>query len=89
MAHAWQEGILFRDIFPIFRDHILVEALVTHLVHRITSTQSKIDVVVGTYAFLPVLSNRLHHTRHRKTRCTLDHLACHGVTAAHELLTRC
>ncbi|KAJ3158439.1 adenine phosphoribosyltransferase [Geranomyces michiganensis] len=40
-------GILFQDIFPIFQDPTAVETLVTHIIHRITSTGLAPDVIVG------------------------------------------
>lgn len=37
-------------MFPVFQDPTAVEALITNIVHHITSTYSeKIDVVVGKY----------------------------------------
>jgi len=45
-------GINFVDIFPLLRDPIAFETLITHFVHHLTShtiprASSKIDVVVG------------------------------------------
>ncbi|KAK7061653.1 ribosomal S3Ae family-domain-containing protein [Favolaschia claudopus] len=64
-----QKGIVFLDIFPILRDPIAFETLITHLVHHITSStipkapKKKIDVVVGLDArgFLlgPIIAMRL------------------------------
>ncbi|KAJ3149957.1 adenine phosphoribosyltransferase [Geranomyces variabilis] len=58
-----KQGILFQDIFPIFQDPTAVETLVTHIVHRITSTGLQPDVIVGLDArgFLlgPWIANRL------------------------------
>jgi len=50
-----RKGIVFLDIFPILRDHLAFETLITHFVHHITavtipslnSASKKIDVVVG------------------------------------------
>ncbi|EJT97631.1 PRTase-like protein, partial [Dacryopinax primogenitus] len=63
-------GIVFLDIFPIFRSPLALETLFTHLMHHITTVTlpqnkiSKIDVVVGLDArgFLlgPPLALRLH-----------------------------
>ncbi|KAF8842276.1 adenine phosphoribosyltransferase [Paxillus ammoniavirescens] len=62
-------GIVFLDIFPIFRDPIAFETLITHFVHHITShtipksVRKKVDVVVGLDArgFLigPIIALRL------------------------------
>lgn len=41
------EGIVFQDIFPLFRDPRAVQQLVSHLVSHMASTHSKIDVIVG------------------------------------------
>ncbi|CAG8498455.1 10677_t:CDS:2 [Paraglomus occultum] len=60
-----KEGIIFRDIFPIFRDPSAVEALLTHIAHHVQSTTNeKIDVVLGLdargFLFGPLLALRLH-----------------------------
>ncbi|CAE6419496.1 unnamed protein product [Rhizoctonia solani] len=64
-----KRGITFLDLFPILRDPVAFETLITHLVHHITSqtipkTESKkIDTVVGLDArgFLlgPIVALRL------------------------------
>jgi len=64
-----KKGINFLDIFPLFRDPIAFETLITHFVHHITSQtipkslQKKVDVVVGLDArgFLigPIIALRL------------------------------
>ncbi|TFK55772.1 adenine phosphoribosyltransferase [Heliocybe sulcata] len=64
-----KKGIVFLDIFPILRDPVAFETLITHLVHHITShtipnsPSKKIDVVVGLDArgFLlgPIIALRL------------------------------
>ncbi|KAE9410390.1 adenine phosphoribosyltransferase [Gymnopus androsaceus JB14] len=64
-----KKGIVFLDIFPILRDPIAFETLITHLLHHLTSQtipnipSKKIDVVVGLDArgFLlgPILALRL------------------------------
>ncbi|KAK0468301.1 adenine phosphoribosyltransferase [Desarmillaria tabescens] len=64
-----KKGIVFLDIFPILRDPLAFETLITHLIHHITSTTlpksptGKIDVVVGLDArgFLlgPIIALRL------------------------------
>ncbi|KAK0206493.1 adenine phosphoribosyltransferase [Desarmillaria ectypa] len=64
-----KKGVVFLDIFPILRDPLAFETLITHLVHHITSTTisqsptGKIDVVVGLDArgFLlgPIIALRL------------------------------
>lgn len=63
------QGIVFLDIFPLLRDPVAFETLITHFVHHITSqtiTRSstrKIDVIVGLDArgFLlgPIIALRL------------------------------
>ncbi|KAJ2800048.1 adenine phosphoribosyltransferase [Coemansia guatemalensis] len=57
------KGIVFRDIFPIFREPAAVECLVSHFVERIQATGQQIDVVVGLDArgFLlgPLIALRL------------------------------
>lgn len=66
------QGIVFLDIFPILRDPVAFEVLITHLVHHITSSTTvapvssgakKVDVVVGLDArgFLlgPIIAQRL------------------------------
>ena len=60
---------MFLDIFPILRDPVAFETLITHLIHHITSQtipkspNKKIDVVVGLDArgFLlgPIIALRL------------------------------
>ncbi|OCH93595.1 adenine phosphoribosyltransferase [Obba rivulosa] len=64
-----KKGIVFLDIFPILRDPVAFETLITHFVHHITSDviprthSKKIDVVVGLDArgFLlgPIIAMRL------------------------------
>ncbi|KAF8231841.1 adenine phosphoribosyltransferase [Tricholoma matsutake] len=64
-----QKGIVFLDIFPILRNPIAFETLLTHLLHHLTShtiassPSGKIDVVVGLDArgFLlgPIIALRL------------------------------
>jgi len=64
-----QKGITFLDIFPILRNPIAFETLITHFLHHITSHTAarspsrKIDVVVGLDArgFLlgPIIALRL------------------------------
>ncbi|KIJ56727.1 hypothetical protein M422DRAFT_773498 [Sphaerobolus stellatus SS14] len=63
-----KKGITFLDIFPILRDPLAFETLITHVVHHITSetipkSGKKIDVVVGLDArgFLlgPIVALRL------------------------------
>ncbi|KAH9938648.1 phosphoribosyltransferase-like protein [Fomitopsis serialis] len=59
-----KKGVNFLDIFPILRDPVAFESLITHLVHHLTSqtiprsSSKKIDVVVGLdargAAFVPV-----------------------------------
>eukprot|EP01137_Pigoraptor_chileana_P006542 Opistho-2@51029 len=56
-------GILFRDIFPVFRDPVATELIFTNLVFHLTSTYHKIDVVVGLdsrgFLFGPIIALRL------------------------------
>ncbi|OBZ71802.1 Adenine phosphoribosyltransferase [Grifola frondosa] len=64
-----KKGINFLDIFPLLRNPIAFETLITHFVHRLTShtlarsPSKKIDVVVGLDArgFLlgPIIAMRL------------------------------
>ncbi|KAF8741107.1 hypothetical protein AX14_005711 [Amanita brunnescens Koide BX004] len=64
-----KKGIVFLDIFPIFRDPLLLETLISSFVYHITSitlpraSVGKIDVVVGLDArgFLigPIIAMRL------------------------------
>ncbi|KAJ3723052.1 phosphoribosyltransferase-like protein [Lentinula raphanica] len=64
-----QKGIVFLDIFPLLRDPITFETLITHFLHHLTSLtipsipSKKIDVVVGLDArgFLlgPIIALRL------------------------------
>ncbi|KAJ3227878.1 adenine phosphoribosyltransferase [Clydaea vesicula] len=59
-----QKGIMFQDIFPVFKDPLAVEALVTHITSHILSTQlKKVDAIVGLDArgFLigPIIAMRL------------------------------
>ncbi|KAF8351533.1 adenine phosphoribosyltransferase [Amanita rubescens] len=64
-----KNGIVFLDIFPLFRDPLLLETLITNFVHHTTSTTlprastTKVDVVVGLDArgFLigPIIAMRL------------------------------
>ncbi|EJD53827.1 adenine phosphoribosyltransferase [Auricularia subglabra TFB-10046 SS5] len=64
-----KKGVLFLDIFPLLRDPVAFEGLITHLVHHILSHTipqnggKRIDVVVGLDArgFLlgPIIALRL------------------------------
>jgi len=64
-----KKGIIFLDIFPLLRDPIAFETLVTHFIHQLTSQTiatsptKKIDVIVGLDArgFLlgPIIALRL------------------------------
>jgi adenine/guanine phosphoribosyltransferase-like PRPP-binding protein len=63
------QGVAFCDIFPLFRDPLIFEGLITHLTHRLVSDtianspNRKIDVIVALDArgFLlgPVIALRL------------------------------
>jgi adenine phosphoribosyltransferase len=63
------QGVAFCDIFPLFRDPLIFESLITHLTHRLISDtiplspNKRIDVIVGLDArgFLlgPVIALRL------------------------------
>jgi adenine phosphoribosyltransferase len=63
------QGVTFCDIFPLFRNPLIFEVVITHLTHRLvsatipTSPNEKIDVIVGLDArgFLlgPVIALRL------------------------------
>ncbi|CCM05643.1 uncharacterized protein FIBRA_07873 [Fibroporia radiculosa] len=62
-------GIVFLDIFPIFRDPIAAETLITHFMHHLVaetvpqSLSKKVDVVVGLdargFILAPILALRL------------------------------
>jgi len=64
-----KKGIVFLDIFPLLRNPLAFETLITHFVHRLTShtiatsSSKKIDVIVGLDArgFLlgPLIALRL------------------------------
>jgi len=64
-----RKGVAFCDIFPLFRDPLIFESLITHLTHHLisdtipNSPNKKIDVIVGLDArgFLlgPVIALRL------------------------------
>ncbi|KAI0002958.1 phosphoribosyltransferase-like protein [Russula compacta] len=64
-----RKGVAFCDIFPLFRNPLAFESLITHLTHHLvcytipTSPNKKIDVVIGLDArgFLlgPVIALRL------------------------------
>ncbi|KAH9943046.1 adenine phosphoribosyltransferase [Epithele typhae] len=64
-----KKGIVFLDIFPLLRDPVAFETLITHFVHRLASEtvsrapNKRIDVVVGLDArgFLlgPIIAMRL------------------------------
>ncbi|GAB5588281.1 adenine phosphoribosyltransferase [Umbelopsis nana] len=59
-----KEGIIFKDMFPVFQDPTAVEALITNIVYHLTSThKEKIDVVVGLdargFLFGPLIALRL------------------------------
>ncbi len=63
------QGVVFCDIFPLFRDPLIFEGLITHLIYRLVSDtipnspNKKVDVIVGLDArgFLlgPVIALRL------------------------------
>ncbi|KAJ2818749.1 adenine phosphoribosyltransferase [Coemansia sp. 'formosensis'] len=57
------EGILFRDIFPIFRHPEAVECLVDHFVERIKGLGQQVDVVIGLdargFLFGPLIAIKL------------------------------
>ena len=69
LIHRSGQGITFLDIFPILRDPVAFEFLITHFVYHLTSQTipksptKKIDVIVGLDArgFLlgPVIAARL------------------------------
>ncbi|KAF8192513.1 adenine phosphoribosyltransferase [Pholiota molesta] len=64
-----KKGIVFLDIFPILRDPLVFETLITHFVHHITShtlpnsQAKKVDVIVGLdargFLFGPIIALRL------------------------------
>ncbi|KZP32892.1 adenine phosphoribosyltransferase [Athelia psychrophila] len=64
-----KKGIVFLDMFPILRDPIAFETLITHFMHHLTShtiplsPAKKIDVVVGLdargFLFGPIIALRL------------------------------
>ncbi|KAJ2095533.1 adenine phosphoribosyltransferase, partial [Coemansia sp. S142-1] len=57
------KGILFRDIFPIFRHPEAVECLVDHFVERIKALGQRVDVVIGLdargFLFGPLIAIKL------------------------------
>lgn len=63
------QGIVFLDMFPILRDPVAFETLITHFMHHLTShtipnsPNKKIDVVVGLdargFLFGPIIALRL------------------------------
>ncbi|KAJ1731496.1 adenine phosphoribosyltransferase [Coemansia biformis] len=57
------EGILFRDIFPIFREPEAVECLVGHFVERVVGLGQRVDAVVGLdargFLFGPLIAQQL------------------------------
>ncbi|RUP51549.1 adenine phosphoribosyltransferase 1 [Jimgerdemannia flammicorona] len=58
------QGIVFKDIFPVFQDSTAVEALITNFVYHVSSTHTeKVDVVVGLdargFLFGPLIALRL------------------------------
>lgn len=63
----FRQGIVFLDIFPILRDPLAFETLITHFIHHLTSSvipqHGKIDAVVALDArgFLlgPIIALRL------------------------------
>ncbi|KIM46266.1 hypothetical protein M413DRAFT_441347 [Hebeloma cylindrosporum] len=64
-----KKGIVFLDVFPILRQPLIFETLITHLVQHITShtigisQKKKIDVIVGLdargFLFGPIIALRL------------------------------
>ncbi|CEG70439.1 Putative Adenine phosphoribosyltransferase [Rhizopus microsporus] len=59
-----KKGIVFKDMFPVFKDPTAVEALISNIVHHINSTYpEKIDAVVGLdargFLFGPLIALRL------------------------------
>lgn len=68
-VNPFTQGIVFLDIFPILRDPVAFETLITHFVYHLTShtipnaPTKKIDVVVGPDArgFIlgPIIASRL------------------------------
>jgi len=64
-----QKGIVFLDIFPLLRNPLAFETVITHLMHHVTSytipqsLSKKIDVVVGLdargFLFGPIIALRL------------------------------
>ncbi|KAF8974234.1 phosphoribosyltransferase-like protein [Flammula alnicola] len=64
-----KKGIVFLDIFPILRNPLVFETLITHLVQHITShtfgisPTKKVDVIVGLdargFLFGPIIALRL------------------------------
>ncbi|KAJ1646782.1 adenine phosphoribosyltransferase [Coemansia asiatica] len=57
------QGILFRDIFPIFRHPEAIECLVNHFVDHIRALNQQVDVVVGLdargFLFGPLIAIKL------------------------------
>eukprot|EP00048_Salpingoeca_helianthica_P014693 m.223041 g.223041 ORF g.223041 m.223041 type:complete len:184 (+) comp16162_c0_seq1:29-580(+) len=56
-------GILFHDVFPIFRNPRALEIMVAHLLSMISAKHPKVDAIVGLdargFLFGPILAQRL------------------------------
>eukprot|EP01135_Chromosphaera_perkinsii_P003095 Nk52_evm3s235 gene=Nk52_evmTU3s235 len=59
-----KKGILFQDIFPVFRHPDTVRAIMHHILYHIQSTFGKVDVIVGLdargFLFGPILALELN-----------------------------
>jgi len=58
-----KQGIVFRDIFPIFRNPVATEMVFTRLCYHVQATYGKVDVIVGLdsrgFLFGPTIATRL------------------------------
>eukprot|EP00126_Sphaerothecum_destruens_P005697 Sdes_comp18969_c0_seq1m9498 len=58
-----QKGIIFRDVFPLFQNPVVLGKLVKHMVSQIRNLGQSIDVIVGLdargFLFGPLLSLEL------------------------------
>lgn len=57
------KGVVFRDVFPILRDPVALELLLTRLISHVQQTYGRVDAIVGLdsrgFLFGPTLATRL------------------------------
>ncbi|KAI9139403.1 adenine phosphoribosyltransferase [Paraphysoderma sedebokerense] len=55
-----QKGVLFRDIFPLFKSPSAVQSLITHICDHVSALNKPIDVIVGLdargFLFAPMVA---------------------------------